>query len=107
VDGDAIMTDKPAIMALAMLELAGATGDARYRQAAEAVATTLASTQLPEGNWPFRVNPKTGEVREAYTSSAIYALMLFEALGQGNDNRWAQARARTLKWILEGPVKTM
>jgi hypothetical protein len=107
VDGDAVMTDKPAIMALAMLELAGATGDARYREAAEAVATTLAKTQLPEGNWPFRVNPKTGEVREAYTSSAIYALMLFEALGQGNDNRLAEAKAKTLKWILEGPVKTL
>ena len=107
VDGDAIMTDKPAIMALAMLDLAGATGDGRYREAAEAVAATLAKTQLPEGNWPFRVNPRTGEVREAYTSSAIYALMLFEALGRGNDNRWAEARAKTLKWILEGPVKTM
>ena len=38
MDGDAIMTDKPAIMALAMLEVAGATGDGRYREAAEAVA---------------------------------------------------------------------
>jgi hypothetical protein len=107
VDGDAVMTDKPAIMALAMLEVAVATGDGRYREAAEAVAATLAQTQLPEGNWPFRVNPRTGEVREAYTSSAIYAVMLFEALGQGTDNRWAEARAKTLKWILEGPVKTM
>ena len=107
VDGDAIMTDKPAIMALAMLDLAGATGDGRYREAAEAVAATLAKTQLPEGNWPFRVNPRTGEVREAYTSSAVYAVMLFEALGRGTDNRWAEARAKTLKWILEGPAKTM
>jgi hypothetical protein len=107
VDGDAIMTDKPAIMALAMLELAGATGDAHYRRAAEAVAATLANTQLPEGNWPFRVNPKNGEVREVYTSSAIYAVMLFEALSKGNENRWAEAKAKALKWILEGPVKTM
>lgn len=107
VDDDAIMTDKPAIMALALLELFGCTGESKYREAAEAVARTLAATQLPTGNWPFRVNPKTGEVREAYTSSAIYALMLFEALGQGNDNRWAEAKAKTLKWILEGPVKTM
>ena len=106
VDGDAIMTDKPAIMALAMLELSEATGDARYRQAAEAVAATLAKTQLPGGNWPFRVNPKTGEVREAYTSSAIYALKLFEELGRDGDKRWAEAKAKALKWILEGPVKT-
>jgi hypothetical protein len=107
VDGDAVMTDKPAIMALALLELAAATGDARYRQSAEAVAATLAATQLPEGNWPFRVNPLTGEVREVYTSSAIYALMLFEELGRGGDRRWTHAKARTLAWILDGPVKTL
>jgi len=107
VDGDAIMTDKPAIMALAMLELAVATGEARYREAAVAVAGTLAKTQLPEGNWPFRVNPITGEVREAYTSSAIYAVMLFEALGQGGEHRWDAAKAKALQWILDGPAKTM
>ena len=106
VDGDAIMTDKPAIMALALLELAGATGNAGYRQAAEAVAVTLAKTQLPEGNWPFRVNPNTGAVREAYTSSAIYALMLFEELGRVGNNRWAEAKTKTLNWILQGPVMT-
>ncbi len=105
VDGDAIMTDKPAIMALAMLELATASGDARYREAAEAVANTLAKTQLPEGNWPFRVNPVTGVVREAYTSSAIYAVMLFEKLEP--DERRAAAMAKALLWILNGPVKTM
>ncbi|MCY3018350.1 MAG: hypothetical protein NTW87_04870 [Planctomycetota bacterium] len=107
VDGDAIMTDKPAIMALAMLELSGATGDAHYRQAAEAVAATLAKTQLPEGNWPFRVNPITGEVREAYTSSAIYAVILFEELDKPDGKRWRECRDKALKWILEGPVKTM
>ena len=107
VDGDAVMTDKPAIMALAMLELAAASGEARYREAAVAVADTLAKTQLPEGNWPFRVNPTTGEVREAYTSSAIYAVMLFESLGQAGDKHWDAPRAKALQWILEGPVKTM
>ena len=107
VDGDAIMTDKPAIMALAMLELAGATGDACYRQAAETVAATLAKTQLPEGNWPFRVNPKTGAVREAYTSSAIYAVMLFEELDKPDGKRWRGARDKALRWILEGPVTNM
>lgn len=107
VDGDAIMTDKPAIMALAMLELSGATGDARYREAAEAVATTLAKAQLPEGNWPFRVNPKTGEVREEHTSSAIYAVMLFEELDKPDGKRWREARDKSLRWILEGPVKTL
>ena len=107
VDADAIMTDKPAIMALATIELADATRDERYRRAAEQVAATLAKTQLPAGNWPFRVNPQTGEVREEYTSAAIYAVMLFEALSNQGATRWAGAKAKALKWTLENPAKTM
>lgn len=107
VDGDAIMTDKPAILALAMLELAQAGGDGRYRDAAEKVAQTLLETQLPAGNWLFRVNPQTGAAREEYTSSAIYAVMLFEALEKPGQTRWAAARAKALKWILDNPCKTM
>ena len=107
VDGDAIMTDKPAMMALAMAELADATADPRYRTAADQVAATLAKTQSPAGNWPFRVNPQTGEVREDYTSAAIYAVMLFEALGRDDGTRWAGPKTRALEWILNSPAKTM
>jgi len=107
VDGDAVMTDKPAIMALGLLELFDATNDPRYRDAAEAVAETLAKTQTPAGNWPFRVNPQTGEVREQYTSSVIYAVMLFEELDKPNGNRWQEPKEKALRWILEGPVKDM
>lgn len=106
-DGDTIMTDKPAFMALALLELYGATGEARYRDAAEAVAKTLADTQLAAGNWPFRVNPQTGEVREPYTSSAIFAVMLFEELDGPDGKRWCEPRNKALRWILEGPASTM
>ena len=108
VDADAIMTDKPAIMAGAYLRLFRATGKQEYRKAAEQIANTLAQTQLPEGNWTFRVNPKTGEVREEYTSSAIYAIELFEQLdklsGQG---QYAEAKAKAVKWLLNGPVQSM
>lgn len=107
VDGDAIMPDKSALFALRLLELYDATGEAAYREAAEAVAATLARTQLPEGNWYFRVNPKTGAVREPYTSNAIAAVMLFETLDASDGNRWHEPKARALKWILEEPAKTM
>jgi len=106
-DGDAIMTDKPALMALALLELQGATGEQKYRQGAVAVAATLARTQLPAGNWAFRVRPKSGEVREAYTSSAIYAALLFEELELLGDKQWREPKQKALHWILEGPAKDM
>lgn len=107
IDGDAIMPDKAAQIALRIFELSQATGEAKYRQAAETVATKLVNTQLPAGNWPFRVNPKTGEVREDYTSSVISQVMLFEALDGPTGTRWAEPKAKALRWILEGPVKTM
>jgi hypothetical protein len=107
VDADAIMTDKPAIMAGAYVRLFRTTGKQEYRNAAEQIASTLAKTQLPEGNWPFRVNPKTGEVREGYTSSVIYAIELFEQLDElAGEKRYAAAKAKALKWLLKGPVQT-
>jgi hypothetical protein len=107
-DGDAIMTDKPAIMAGAYLRLYRMTRKAEYLEAAERIAVTLTKNQLPEGNWPFRVNPKTGAVREAYTSSVIYAVELFEQLDTlSGQRRFAPAREKALRWLLDGPVRDM
>ena len=108
VDGDAIMTDKPAIMASAYLRLFRMTGKPEYRKAAEQIASTLARNQSPEGNWPFRVNPKTGEVSEEYTSSVIYAIELFEELDElTGQKQYASAKDKALQWLLAGPVQNM
>ena len=106
VDGDSIMTDKPAIMAAAWLRLHRLTGRAVYRDAALCVADTLARTQRPDGRWPFRVNPFTGEVFEDYTSSAIYAVELLDAAHRiSGEERFAGARDRALAALLQGPVR--
>ncbi len=108
VDGDAIMTDKPAIMALAYLRLHRATGDTLYHTAAKRIADVLVKHQGDDGSWPFRVNPKTGEVRESYSSSAIYAVMLFDALDAADPGSpYHEPRARALRWVLENPVRTL
>ncbi|MGA2618937.1 MAG: hypothetical protein ABSF26_15105 [Thermoguttaceae bacterium] len=108
VDADAIMTDKPAIMAGAYLRLHRTTQKPEYLRAAEQIADTLTRTQMPQGNWPFRVNPKTGEVREEYTSSVIYAVELFEQLDALTEQkRYAEPRAKALQWLLKGPVQSM
>jgi hypothetical protein len=106
-DKTGLMPDKAAIMALAYLQLHEATGEARFLRAAEAVALTLRKRQRPDGTWPFRVDPKTEQVIEEYTSSVIYAVMLFEKLDKLNGNHQYQAsRDRAWKWLLSGPVKT-
>lgn len=108
VDGDTVQPDKSAIMAGAYLRLYRVTGKKKYLKAAQQIATTLAKMQLPEGNWPFRINPKTGKVQEAYTSSAIYAVELFEQLDAINqDRKFAEAGTKTINWLLKGPVQNM
>jgi len=106
-DGPGLMPDKAAIMGLAYLQLHEATGEARFLNAAEAIASTLSQRQRANGTWPFRVDPNTEEVIEEYTSSVIYAIELFEKLDQLNENDHYQAyRDRTWSWLLDGPIKT-
>jgi hypothetical protein len=106
-DGDAVMTDKPAILGLAYLRLYRTTQNPMYLDAARKIAETLAKTQLPAGNWPFRVNPRTGEVKELYTSSVIFAAELFEQVDLLTKvSRFSVPKRKAVAWVLEEPVKT-
>ncbi len=106
-DRTGLMPDKAAIMALAYLQLHETTRQARFLRAAEAIAHTLSQRQRANGTWPFRVDPKTERVIEEYTSSVIYAVMLFESLDKINGNDHYRAnRDVAWKWLLNGPVKT-
>jgi hypothetical protein len=106
-DKSGIMPDKGAIMALAYLRLYKASGEHRFLQAAEAIAQTLVRNQRANGTWPFRVDPETEEVVEEYTSSVIYAVLLFEDLDELNNNdQYRIYHDRTWEWLINGPIKT-
>ena len=106
-DRSGLMPDKAAIMALAYLDLCEASGEARFLQAAEAIAASLSLQQRADGTWPFRVDPKTKKVIEEYTSSVIYAVMLFERLDELNGNsHYRSYRDKTWNWLVNGPIKT-
>lgn len=108
VDGTAIMTDKAAVMALAYLKLFNIIGVKKYFDASYTIAKKLAENQLPEGNWPFRVNPETKAVKEQYTSSIIYAIKLFEAIDETEGEKTFQKnRDRAFGWLIKNPVETM
>jgi hypothetical protein len=105
-DRTGLMPDKAAIMALAYLRLYEATHEERFLKAAEAIAMTLSKRQRPNGTWPFRVDPETENVIEDYSSSVIYAVMLFESLDKRNGNQHYKAnRDRAWQWLLNGPVR--
>jgi uncharacterized protein YyaL (SSP411 family) len=106
-DKTGLMPDKAAIMALTYLDLYEASGKKRFLKAAEAIGKTLSERQRENGTWPFRVDPKTERVIEEYTSSVIYAVMLFEKLDTTNGNTNYKAnRDLTWKWLKNGPIKT-
>jgi predicted GH43/DUF377 family glycosyl hydrolase len=108
VDGVAIMTDKAAVMTLAYLRLFSLSGEKKYFDASYTIAKKLSENQLPEGNWPFRVDPETRAVREQYTSSIIYAVQLFEAIDRAEGkNTFQNSRDRAFGWLMKNPVETM
>jgi hypothetical protein len=108
-DGDAIMTDKPAMFALRCLRLYDTTGVHGYLDAALQIADVLAANQLrggpaDHGRWPFRVRPADGVVRHDYTSHLQPAVRLFDALVTRTERlTYSQARDRAWQWLLTNP----
>lgn len=106
-DKTGLMPDKAAIMALSYIELYKATHERRFLKSAENIANTLAKTQRPDGTWPFRVDPKTKKIIEEYTSSVIYAVMLFEHMDKLNKNEHFKTyRDHAWNWLINGPIKS-
>ncbi len=110
-DGDAIMTDKPAMFGLRLLRLHDITGDPSYWRGAVDIAGTLVATQRSggpgdDGRWPFRVRPSDGEVRQDYTSNLVPAVRFFTAMARrtGNPGFTAAAR-RAWDWLLANPCQ--
>jgi hypothetical protein len=82
------------------------TKDKKYLDAAVKIAETLRKTQLPEGRWYFRVDPKTGKAVVDYTSDAVQAMMLLDILvREYNHTEFTEARDKAVNWLLENPCK--
>lgn len=99
--------DKSAYMAIAYLKLHAVTGRQGYRDAALRIAGTLGRLRQPDGSWPFRVNPQTGEVQHGYACSQLWYVWLFERLAAvTGDRSYAEMGEGAFRWLLENPVKT-
>lgn len=98
--------DKSAYMASSFLRLFAVMGDKKYLNAALDTSQTLRKLQGPDGNWPFRVNAKTGETKVGYTCSQLWYVKLFEQLAHiTGDKRYLENRDKAFHWLVENPVR--
>jgi len=90
------------------LKLHKATGDKKFLDAAIQVAQTLKSTQLGDGRWVYRVNEKTDEVTNDYTSDLSEIILFLDKMVEEEGHKeFTDSRDRVVKWMLDNPVKTV
>ncbi len=105
-DKDTLQPDKAAYMGLAYVRLYEVLREARYLAAAKGIADTLESRQGKDGAWPFRVNPKNGEIYEAYTPGIFMAVAFLEKMYQVTGNLdYKNAQIAGWMWMLRNPVR--
>jgi hypothetical protein len=108
---DGIQPDKVAQAAVGYLRFYQVTGEREYLYEAIHCANVLAS-KIREGDdlhspWPFRVNARTGEVIEEYTSEVLWPIVLFDEVARMGLSLpgHAEARAAAWNWLVSYPME--
>jgi len=102
------MLHYPSHAAHAYLDLYEATGDAKYRAAALAIARTYLRIQGEDGTWPLKVLEKAGSpVRANRLVPSRYVLGMFDrAFATTGDAAFTIARDRAFGYVLKGSATT-
>lgn len=112
-DIDGIEPDKIGQAAVGYLRFYELTGEGRYLEEAVHCADVLAAKVRPgdesHSPWPFRVNARSGEVLEEYTSDVLWPIALFDGLAALGRLGEAGARARETAWawLMRVPMRNM
>lgn len=107
IEGTSITLFRAARAGEAMLALYAAFENPAYLDYAQHLAARFLALQAADGAWPYRVDPQSGAVVEAYTSNAITpARFLGQLDGIAPDPRYGPARQRAAQWVMDHPVKT-
>ena len=105
--------DKAAMVGVAFLDFAKYTGEEKYKAMGEHIAELLLKN-IKEGSdkespLPFRVNMRTGETEDAYTSDMIFVVEFFDKiLASDTSLDKADVKAKrdlAFDWVMNNPVK--
>ena len=106
-----LQPDKIGELGFAWLQLYKYDGNVRFRdaaiQSANILSSNIRSGNVSQSPWPFRVNAKTGVVKEDYCANVIGPIMLFDALiasGLVNTAAYQTARNMAWSWLMTYPM---
>jgi len=98
-----IQPDKGGLVGHALLQLASASGEPRYAQAALHIAQILAAHQedgdAQHSPWPFRVDYRSGEERGPVSGNMSFILRLYDGLLAQGHREFAAPRQRLWHWV--------
>lgn len=99
------MLSYPTHAANAYFDLAEATGDAKYRDAALNIARTFVRIQEADGTWPLKVFEKDGKpVRANRLVPGRYVFRMLDVAAQvSGDRAFSDCADRALGFLLKGP----
>ena len=102
------MLSYPACAAEAYLELAEATGETRYREAAVAIARTYLRLQGEDGTWPLLVRESDGASVRANRLLPVGKLpdVLVRVGALTGEKAFGKAAERAFGYVLRGPCAT-
>lgn len=105
LETDNINLTRASWMGLGMVTMYEATKDDKYLDYARHIARTTVKFQAVDGSFPYRVNFKTGAVKEAYCTGGIQFSLLAEALARHvADEKSMIASERAVQWMLAYPT---
>lgn len=106
-DKDNIQPDKVGYMGLSYTRLYEVTGNKGYFNAAKRAADTIVSKQGYDGSWPFRVNPKTGEVFQQYTAALFMNVAFLEKMYLlTKEKPYKNSQIIAWMWMMRNPLRT-
>ncbi len=101
VEGNAVNLLRASWLGSSLVALYAVTKHEPYLEYARHIADTTLKFQAPDGSFPYRVDPVSGAVIEAYSCNAMEFIELVEALEPyGFDADRAMAARRAVDWLI-------